>query len=256
MLNGLAVRRGCQILLSLALAAFVCGVASAQTFPAPAPAPSLGVVVREIPRDLWKFLSWDTAVVLGVGGGAALIGHQWDDDLAGEVETNVRLNDAMQPGHTYGAFSFQALVGVALYTGGRVAGKGGLARTGADIMRAQILSQAYVQAIKFTAQRERPDGSNTQSFPSGHSASAFATATVLQRHYGWKVGVPATVAAAYVATARVHDNKHYLSDVIFGGAIGVAAQRTVMLHAGRYGVTVVPSAGRRGGSVTLVIQTR
>ena len=123
-------------------------------------------------------------------------------------------------------------------------------------MRAQILSQAYVQAIKFTAQRERPDGSNTQSFPSGHSASAFATATVLQRHYGWKVGVPATVAAAYVATARVHDNKHYLSDVIFGGAIGVAAQRTVMLHAGRYGVTVVPSAGRRGGSVTLVVQTR
>ena len=160
MLNGLAVRRGCQILVSLALVAFVCGTASAQTFPAPAPAPSLGVVVREIPRDLWKFLSWDTAVVLGVGGGAALIGHQWDDDLAGEVETNVRLNDAMQPGHTYGAFSFQALVGVALYTGGRVAGKGGLARTGADIMRAQILSQAYVQAIKFTAQRERPDGSN------------------------------------------------------------------------------------------------
>jgi hypothetical protein len=257
------VRRGCRIVVSLALVVFVSGAASAQTVVAPPPSlgtaeppPSLGAVVREIPRDLWKFLSWDTAVVLGIGGGAALIGHTWDDDLAGEVETNVRLNDAMQPGHTYGAFSVQALIGVALYTGGRVGGRGGLARTGADIMRAQILSQAYVQAIKYTARRERPDGSNTQSFPSGHSASAFATATVLQRHYGWKIGVPATVVAAYVATARVHDNKHYLSDVIFGGAMGVAAQRTVMLHAGRYGVSMVPTAVPGGGSMTMIVRTR
>jgi membrane-associated phospholipid phosphatase len=56
----------------------------------------------------------------------------------------------------------------------------------------------------------------TQSFPSGHSASEFSTAAVLSRHCGWKVGVPATVVAAYVATARVKDNRHYLSDVIFG----------------------------------------
>ena len=250
-------------MVSLALVALMCGAASAQTVAAPPPPleimeppPSLGAVAREIPRDLWKFWSWDTAVVLGVGGGAALIGHTWDDDLAGELETNVRLNDAMQPGHTYGSFSVQALIGAGLYAGGRVAGKGGLARTGADIMRAQLLSQVYVQAIKYTARRERPDGSNSQSFPSGHSASAFATATVLQRHYGWKVGVPAIVLAAYVATARVHDNKHYLSDVIFGGAMGVAAQRTVMLHAGRYGVTMVPSAVPGGGSLTMIVQTR
>jgi membrane-associated phospholipid phosphatase len=79
---------------------------------------------------------------------------------------------------------------------------------------------------------------------------------VLQRRYGWKVGVPATVLAAYVATARVHDNKHYLSDVIFGGAMGVAAQRTVTLHAGQYGFAVLPTAGLRGGGVTVTVQPR
>ena len=52
-------------------------------------------------------------------------------------------------------------------------------------------------------QRERPDQSNHQSFPSGHSVSAFATAGVLQRHYGWKAGIPATVIAA---TARPREN--------------------------------------------------
>ncbi|WP_157899812.1 phosphatase PAP2 family protein [Luteitalea pratensis] len=220
------------------------------------PPPSIGAVVREMPRDLWRFISWDTGIVLGIGGGAAAIGHVWDDDLAGEIETNVRLNNAMEPGHTYGAFSVQALLGVGLYTGGWLAKEGRLATTGADIMRAQLLSQAYVQAIKYTVQRERPDGSNSVSFPSGHSASAFATASVLQRHYGWKVGVPAALAAGYVATARVHDNKHYLSDVIFGAAMGIAAQRTVTLHAGRYGMVLTPVAGGGRAGVLAVIRPR
>jgi len=85
------------------------------------------------------------------------------------------------------------------------------------------------------------------------TASAFATATALQQHYGWWVGVPATLAAGYVATARVHDAKHYLSDVIFGGALGVAAQRTVMLRGGRYGFAfnAVPLRGGGGFSVSM-----
>jgi hypothetical protein len=215
--------------------------------------PTLGAVLREMPRDLWRFISVDTAIVLGAGGAAALVGHAWDDELSGELETNVTLNNAMEPGHTYGAFGVQALVGVGMYATGWFAKKGRLATAGADIMRAQILGQAYTQAIKFTVQRERPDGSNSVSFPSGHSASAFATARVLRRHYGWKVGLPATVVAAYVATARVHDNKHYLSDVIFGAAMGVAAERTVSLGTGRYGVTLAPVAGGGGRAGVIVV---
>jgi hypothetical protein len=218
-----------------------CTPLAAQTA-APAP-PPIGTVLAKMPADLWHFISWDTGAVLGLGGAAALIGHQWDDDLAKEIETSVSLNNAMSPGATYGSFSVQAFIGVGFYATGWFAKKERMARTGGDIMRAQMLSQIYVQALKYSVQRERPDQSNNHSFPSGHSASAFATAGVLQRHYGWKVGVPATAVAAYVATSRVHDNRHYLSDVIFGAAMGVAAQRTVTLHAGRYGFALVPVAG-------------
>jgi hypothetical protein len=217
--------------------------------------PSIGAVVKEMPRDLVKFISWDTAVVLGAGGAAAGIGHIWDDDLADEVATNPTLNNAMEPGHTYGSFSVQALIGAGLYTTGWFAKKSRLATAGGDIMRAQLLGQAYVQALKFTVQRERPDGSNNVSFPSGHSSSAFATAGVLQHHYGWKAGVPATIVAGYVATARVHDNKHYLSDVIFGAAMGIAAERTVTLHAGRYGVALNAIPVRGGGLVSAAVRT-
>ena len=253
-MNQAAVINRVRAALLLALCLAGSAPAAAQTA-APAP-PSIGMVFKEIPRDLLHFISWDTGAVLGIGGAAAAIGHIWDDDLADKVETSVTFNNAMQPGHTYGAFSFQALVGIGLYTGGRIAKKGGLAQTGADIVRSQILSQVYVQAIKFAAQRERPDASNHYSFPSGHSASAFATAGVLQRHYGWKLGVPAFVVAGYVATARVHDNHHYLSDVIFGGAMGIAAERTVMLHAGRYDLAVAPSATREGAGVRVLVRPR
>lgn len=74
------------------------GASYAQT-PLPDPAPTLGAVFKEVPRDLWKFVSWDTAIVVGAGGGAALVGHVWDDDLAHEVETSTPFNNAMEAGH-------------------------------------------------------------------------------------------------------------------------------------------------------------
>ena len=89
------------------------GASYAQT-PPPDPAPTLGAVFKDVPRDLWKLVSWDTAIVVGAGGGAALVGHVWDDDLAHEVETSTPFNNAMEAAHTYGAFSFQFAVGLGL----------------------------------------------------------------------------------------------------------------------------------------------
>ena len=95
--------------LSVLLGMLLLGSASSAAQTADPGVPPIAGVVREMPRDLWRFISWDTATVLGIGGTGALVGHVWDDDLAGEIETNVRLNDAMQPGHAYGAFGLQAL---------------------------------------------------------------------------------------------------------------------------------------------------
>jgi hypothetical protein len=223
--------------------------------PAGVAMPGLGAVIREMPRDVWRFLSVDTAIVLGAGGAAAGIAHIWDDDLKQEVDENPQLNDALDPGHTYGAFGVQAFIGTGMYGVGWLFKSSSLAVAGADVMRAQLVTQVWVQAIKFTTQRTRPDGSNDQSFPSGHSASAFATAAVLQRHYGWKVGIPAYLLGGYVATARVHDNHHYLSDVVFGAAMGFAGERTVM-RSGRYTVQFLPAAGPKMASLTILVSPR
>jgi membrane-associated phospholipid phosphatase len=99
--------------------------------------------------------------------------------------------------------------------------------------------------------RTRPDGSDNVSFPSGHTASAFATASVLQRHYGWKIGVPAYAFGAYVASARLAADKHHLSDVLMGAGIGLVAGRAVTVGMGgqRFDLGVAPTPGR-GAMVT------
>ena len=212
----------------------------------PAQAPSFGAVFREVPRDLWRYVSLDTAVVLAVGGGAAAIAHVWDEDLVTELQINPQLNSALEPGSKYGAFAIMLGGSFAVYGVGRVSTHPHLAVVGADLVRGQIVSQLWAQALKYTVQRERPDESNSASFPSGHAAGGFAAAAVLSRHYGWKAAIPAYIGATYIAAARVHDNKHYLSDVTFGAAMGIAGARTVLLKAGRYDVPVELSFAQGG----------
>jgi len=99
------------------------------------------------------------------------------------------------------------------------------------------------------ARRTRPDGTR-YSFPSGHASTAFATATVLQRHLGWKAGIPAYSLATYVAASRVESRRHYLSDVAFGAALGVVAGRTVTIGRGEARFAVSPAVALGGGGVT------
>jgi len=204
---------------------------------------------KELPKDIVRFVSADTLKILAVGGAAAAASHAWDDD--GIVASQVHLRPSLFSAGTVGGSALvQAGAGFGIYSLGKAAGSSTITSLGADLTRAQLLSQAIIQATKFAVQRPRPDGSDKFSFPSGHTASAFATATVLQQHFGWKAAIPAYGFGAYVATSRMSANKHHLSDVLFGAAIGVAAGRTVTVGSGntRFDVGVAPTVG--GAAIT------
>jgi membrane-associated phospholipid phosphatase len=68
--------------------------------------------------------------------------------------------------------------------------------------------------LKAVVHEERPDGSGDDSFPSGHTASAFWGASYLHYRYGWKYGAPAYVLAALVGGSRIEADKHYFHDVL------------------------------------------
>lgn len=81
-----------------------------------------------------------------------------------------------------------------------------------------------VNTLKQTTNVERPDGSNKHSFPSGHTATAFMTATMFTKEYGHKspwVGVGAYSVATATGLMRMANNKHWLSDVLTGAGIGI-----------------------------------
>lgn len=84
---------------------------------------------------------------------------------------------------------------------------------------------AYV--LKKTVHKPRPDfneyNPRYDSFPSGHTTSAFCSAAFAERRYGWKVGIPAYVLAGYVGWSRVYSNRHDWWDVLGGAAIGTAS---------------------------------
>src|SRR5262245_53544504 len=141
--------------------------------------------------DFKHFFRYDTLKTLSIVGVVAVASAPWDREGVNNgfnIPTTV-----FQSGNVIGNFLFQTGAGFATYGAAKAFKSEKGAAVGRDIVRAQLLSQAMVQATKFTVRRERPDGSDRQSFPSGHSSSAFATATVLQHYYGWKVGAPAFV---------------------------------------------------------------
>lgn len=131
-----------------------------------------------------------------------------------------------------------------------------------DMLDAAAVNVLYTEALKAAARRERPNGQDRKSFPSGHASNAFALATCFERHYGWRVSLPAYLVASAVAASRLQRNKHYLSDVVSGAVIGYIVGRTVARVNGRplhpeekRGATLVlqPLLGRRAGGLALSV---
>lgn len=81
-----------------------------------------------------------------------------------------------------------------------------------------------VTGMKYSIKRMRPDNSKRNSFPSGHSAEAFMSATMLYKEYGelspW-IGIGAYGTASFVAVSRIMNDKHWMSDVLFGAGVGI-----------------------------------
>lgn len=90
------------------------------------------------------------------------------------------------------------------------------------MFKATAYSSAFSSVLKYTIREPRP-GKTTErnSFPSGHTTSAFAFAGYVYQEHGWQWGVPALGLASFVGVSRINDNRHYLHDVLAGMTIGL-----------------------------------
>ena len=231
--------------------------------PDPHPAPAhtgFRSLFKETGKDFLAFpRRRSTWVILGVGGAAAALAHPADDTLNAHLAGD-GAGKFFALGKYLGAGYTQMGVALGLYVIGRlvyskvadgqpVTNK--WSHLGFDLLRAQMVSQVLVHSIKYTVQRDRPTG-ECCAFPSGHAATAFAVASVIERHLGYRLAWPTLLAATYVAASRLHDNRHYLSDVVFGASVGLATGWTIVGRHGRDSYALVPTPTKGGMLLTVV----
>ncbi len=112
------------------------------------------------------------------------------------------------------------VVTLGLFIGGRFSDDLRFRAMTYDLSVAATVNLGYTSALKAMVNRERPNGGDEDSFPSGHTSNAFALASVASAHYGKKVGIPAYAVASAVGVNRLRSDHHWLSDVVSGAALG------------------------------------
>lgn len=214
---------------------------------AAAPSGAQGVA----PADPPPILGAREAAIAGGFAAAGLLVAPFDRALADRLQRpEVQANRVL--GATAVTFRRAAQPGLyvilpALWGIGRLADDRTTAAVGLHSVEAVGLALAAVGVGKYVAGRARPsvegrdptswqllrgarEGSEYRSFPSGHTAAAFAAASTITAELAarrpslrWSAGVPLYLGAATAGWSRMYENRHWGTDVVGGAAIGTIA---------------------------------
>ena len=187
-------------------------------------------MVKGLVIDFKYLPSKENLMWAGIGGGLALAVHPADDNVNEALVGSDFAHNFFKAGEVLGELPTLLTSASVVYAVGRLKDKPRVSHVGMDLLQSLAMSEALTQTLKYTTRRERPDGSGKNSFPSGHAADTFAFATALERHLGWRYAVPAYIFSSYVAISRLPADRHWLSDAVFGSAVGIIAGRTVTSH--------------------------
>ena len=199
--------------------------------------PSLRTFFVDFADDVRRLPSTSSGISIAIGSLLATSLHPLDDDLSSWTP-----EDSFESGTWIGNPFVLAGGSLTLYAVGHFNRSGRTKWIAVDLLRAQLLSLGIAYGAKYAVGRERPDQSSSDSFPSGHAAQSFASATVLARHLGPGAAWPAFGTAAFVSLSRLNQHRHYLSDVVFGAGLGVAVGWTVSRQAAAW--QIVPNVSR------------
>ena len=231
---------------------------SAQQPAGPPPTPrhtGIKAMTRRLVTNFKYLPSKENLFWAGTEGGLALALHPFDEDMNRKLVGNDTADRIFKAGEVLG--ELDALLGsaAAVYAVGRIKDQPKVSHVGMDLIEALAMSEVLTQTLKYTTRRERPDGSGKNAFPSGHAANTFAFATALERHLNWRYSIVGYTFASYVAISRLPANRHWLSDAVFGSAVGIIAGRTVTSHESErpypVAVTVI-----RGGVAVIYMRNR
>jgi membrane-associated phospholipid phosphatase len=224
------------------------GVAERDTVPGRGSGTFWSVAGHLVRADLDELVSRRTLFILGSGAGLSAASRTFENsDREATGLERPPWDGVSDLGNTWGDGVTLGAAALALVAAGRVTGNSNVYGTGVDMSRALLYSGVMVYGLKYAVNRTRPNG-EPYSFPSGHSAAAFCVAPVIGAHFGRWAALPVYALATATTMGRMEDRKHYLSDVVFGAAIGTAAGLAVTHSSAR---AWVPSLAVGPGQMSL-----
>jgi membrane-associated phospholipid phosphatase len=222
--------------------------------PKPLPAVTTGTPAentsfKQFPQNLGKnflaLLSRKNILPLLIGGAASGIVAPFDEDIRDRVGAHGDSSTFGKIGSVIGGPAVVISTVAGFFIGGHYSKNDRFHSFTYALAQGTVINEALVQGLKVAIGRTRPDGSDNMSFPSGHAATSFMIATVVQRYYGRTAGIISYSAAAFITLSRVRENKHWASDLTAGATLGYIVGSSVCRRTGislRVGkVTLVPA---------------
>jgi len=185
------------------------------------------IVIKDTVQNL-KF-NYKQLIIPGVLIGYGFIGLESDqlksfnnnirEEVTEDIDNKITIDDFSQYAPAASVYALNAL---------GIEGKNNLKDRSIILATSYLMMSATVFALKGITKVERPDGTSNNSFPSGHTANAFAGAEFLWQEYKDKsvwYGISGYIVATGTGLFRMYNNRHWLTDVVAGAGIGILSTK-------------------------------
>ena len=167
-------------------------------------------------------------IIMGGAGFAAFAANKYDKQIQNYTQHEGLLNPKVSKfGDMYGGMWSAWLLPVSVIVTSKINNESNkeMLQKLDFAVSALVANGVTTMVLKELIGRERPNGSDNHSMPSGHTSHSFAVAAVVNELYGREAGITAYILAGLVGVSRINDNKHYLTDVLIGAGLGTVIGR-------------------------------
>ena len=215
----------------------------------------------------WKASQWISLAAIGATTGVLFA---YDDEikkLSQKLRTPLTNNISRYGLEPWGKGTYSMPLMAGFYLHGLIWNNERSRRVGLLGVKAFILTGVFTQAMKYAFQRHRPDATDNpyifdsfggnwknESFFSGHASTFFSIATIIACEYKDKKLIPPLVytIAGLASLSRIHDNRHWASDVFVGAVVGYSIGKLIYEH-NNWGIQISPAISRNTTGLMILI---
>ncbi len=215
----------------------------------------------------WKASQWISLAAIGATTGVLFAYDKPIKDLSQRLRTPLTNSISRYGLEPWGGGTYSyPLLGI-FYLHGLIWNNNRSKRVGLLGVKAVILTGCFTEVMKYAFQRHRPDVSDDpyvfegfwgsyqhKSFFSGHTSTFFSIATIIACEYKDKKLIPPLVytIAGLASLSRIHDNRHWASDVFVGAVVGYSIGKLIYAH-NNWGIQISPAVSRNTTGLMIVI---